>query len=90
MQVVFYDIGDTVGQVVIFFFLFKENEDVVEAALRRNCDRFTLEHCLPSWIHRGLPVFPGGRHITSLFLPLVSTIVTLTVSPNSQPDIILG
>lgn len=66
VQVAFYEIGDSVRQVMVFFFLLKENEDVVEAALRRNCDRFTLEHCLPSWIHRGLPVFLGGRHITSL------------------------
>ena len=39
----------------------KENEDVVEAALKANNDRFTLEHCLPSWTHRGKDVFQGGR-----------------------------
>ena len=43
------------------FFDLKENEDVVEAALKANNDRFTLEHCFPSWTHRGKDVFQGGR-----------------------------
>ena len=40
---------------------FKENEDLVQAALKANSDSFTLEHCLPSWTHRGKAVFQGGR-----------------------------
>lgn len=39
----------------------EENEDVVEAALKANNDRFTLEHCLPSWTHRGKNVFQGAE-----------------------------
>ena len=41
--------------------LLKENEDVVQAALKANGDRYTLGHALPSWTHRGLAVFPGGE-----------------------------
>ncbi|XP_067024171.1 28S rRNA (cytosine-C(5))-methyltransferase-like isoform X2 [Acropora muricata] len=39
----------------------EENEDVVEAALKAKNDRFTLEHCLPSWTHRGKNVFQGAE-----------------------------
>lgn len=45
----------------IFCLLLKENEDVVQAALEANGDKFTLGHPLPSWTHRGLAVFPGGE-----------------------------
>ena len=34
---------------------------MVEAALIANRDRFSLEHALPSWTHRGMAVFPEGR-----------------------------
>ena len=34
---------------------------MVQAALKANSDSFTLEHCLPSWTHRGKAVFQGGR-----------------------------
>ena len=40
----------------------KENEDVVQAALKANGDRYTLSHALPSWTHRGKDVFPGGGY----------------------------
>ena len=33
----------------------------MEAALNANRDRFSLEHALPSWTHRGMAVFPEGR-----------------------------
>ena len=33
----------------------------MEAALNANRDRFSLEHALPSWTHRGMVVFPEGR-----------------------------
>ena len=33
---------------------------MVQAALKANSDSF-LEHCLPSWTHRGKAVFQGGR-----------------------------
>ncbi|XP_068757928.1 28S rRNA (cytosine-C(5))-methyltransferase-like [Montipora capricornis] len=39
----------------------EENEDVVQAALKANSDSFTLEHCLPSWTHRGKAVFQGAE-----------------------------
>ncbi|XP_058968002.2 28S rRNA (cytosine-C(5))-methyltransferase-like [Pocillopora verrucosa] len=39
----------------------QENEDVVEAALNANRDRFSLEHALPSWTHRGMAVFPEAE-----------------------------
>ncbi|KAJ7347654.1 Putative 28S rRNA (cytosine-C(5))-methyltransferase [Desmophyllum pertusum] len=39
----------------------QENEDVVEAALKANGDRYTLEHALPPWTHRGMAVFPGAE-----------------------------
>ncbi|XP_068715153.1 28S rRNA (cytosine-C(5))-methyltransferase-like [Montipora foliosa] len=39
----------------------EENEDVVQAALKANSDSFTLEHCLPSWTHRGRAVFQGAE-----------------------------
>ena len=35
-----------------FCLLPKENEEVVEAALKQNSDRFTLGHFLPSWTQR--------------------------------------
>lgn len=41
--------------------LLKENEDVVQAALKANGDRYTLGYALPPWTHRGLAVFPGGE-----------------------------
>ncbi|XP_068715150.1 28S rRNA (cytosine-C(5))-methyltransferase-like isoform X2 [Montipora foliosa] len=39
----------------------EENEDVVQAALKANSHSFTLEHCLPSWTHRGKAVFQGAE-----------------------------
>ena len=69
------------------FFDLKENEDVVEAALKANNDRFTLEHCLPSWTHRGEDVFQGGRfdeqreqHSSSKLLALKGSYYSSTLS----------
>ncbi|KAL9959862.1 hypothetical protein ACROYT_G033226 [Oculina patagonica] len=39
----------------------QENEDVVQAALKANGDRYTLGHPLPSWTHRGIGVFPEAE-----------------------------
>ena len=40
--------------------IFQENETVVERALLRFKDRFSLMNLLPSWENRGLPVFEQG------------------------------
>ena len=60
---------------------------MVEAALKAKNDRFTLEHCLPSWTHRGKNVFQGGRfdeqpeqHSSSKLLALKGSYDSLTLS----------
>ena len=61
----------------------KENEDVVEAALKANSDRFTLEHCLPPWTHRGKDVFQGGMFDVQPEQHSSSTLLTLKGSYDS-------
>ena len=40
--------------------VFQENEYVVEGALKEFHSSFQLQHILPQWEQRGLPVFEGG------------------------------
>ena len=44
------------------FFVFQENEYVVESALKEFHSSFELQHILPQWEQRGLPVFGGGEY----------------------------
>ena len=53
--------------------MLQENEEVVHKALQEVGSAFELEHSLPEWPCRGLPLFPGGEKgmiIVNLYSPL--------------------
>ena len=53
--------------------MLQENEEVVHKALQEVGSAFELEHSLPEWPCRGLPLFPGGEKgviIVYLYSPL--------------------
>ena len=46
------------------YLLFQENEMVVERALKRFDDKFSLLDLMPSWEHRGLDSFEFGLFLS--------------------------
>ena len=48
----------------VTFTFIQENEMVVQRALQQFQSSFILEHAMPEWTGRGLPMFDGGQHIS--------------------------